>query len=70
MTKTKIEKILRNNGKFLTETTGMERASQGASEGMRWRIGSLANDGIHGFAGGQYFKTLSDVSDFVEFNYH
>jgi len=69
MSKAKIEKTLRENGHFLAKTTGMEKASQGSSEGMSWRVGQLAGDGVHGFAGGQYFRNLEEVSDYVSMNF-
>ena len=69
MSKAKIERTLRENGLFLAKTTGMEKASQGSSEGMNWRIGKLHADGIHGWAGGQYFRNLEEVSDYVSMNF-
>ncbi len=69
MSKAKIEKILRENGYFLTKTTGMEKASQGSSDGMIWRVGQLARDRVHGFAGGKYFRTLEEVRDYVSLNF-
>jgi hypothetical protein len=61
----KLDKTLREYGEFLTKTTAMERAEHG-SEGARWRVGKLAKDKIHGFAGGHYFSNLAEVSDYVD----
>ena len=60
----KLDKTLREYGEFLTKTTAMEKAEHGG-EGSRWRVGQLARDGVHGFAGGQYFSNLAEVSDYV-----
>ena len=56
-----IEKRLAKFSKGLTETSGIEKVSQGDSEGKRWRVYNKTQDGFHGYAGGRYFHTLSDV---------
>ena len=64
MTKSKIEKILQMNGKFLEKTSSLEKVQ---NDGARWRVSSLTKNG-YGMAGGHYFYTLSDVEDWIEFN--
>ena len=61
----KLDKALREYGEFLTKTTAMEKAEHGG-EGSRWRVGQLAKDKIHGFAGGRLFSNLAEVSDYVD----
>lgn len=66
MSKAKVEKVLRENGHFLTRTTAMEKASKGESEGRRWRIGQLTKDG-YGCAGGKFFRNLEEVGEYVSY---
>jgi hypothetical protein len=63
-TRANIERRIENLGYGFTETSSMEKANQGESEGMRWRVFSK-NERGYGYAGGSYFKTLADVDEWL-----
>jgi hypothetical protein len=60
-TRKNIERRLKKFGKGLDSTSLSEKIESG----KRWRVFNRAADGIHGYAGGLFFRDLKEVDDWL-----